>query len=254
MDRIVKKSKSCGGVKISDYTVQVYNVCYFQMIWCYSTLPKMASSKLLTGFQRASSVAGMNISATKTETMCLSRQPKQCPLQINGGPLKQSEKFKYLGVSFTSDFRQNSELDIRIGKASAVMRQLHRSVVLKRELCTRAKLSIFRSAYFPILTNGHECWIMNEKVRSQVQASEIGFWRRISSLTLLDTVKSADIRESLNIESLLLRLKRSHLRWCGHVDTIQTNAPGKNSQKTGLFNTDWSKAQRPSQNSMARIR
>ena len=132
----------------------------------------------LDRFSDACSVAGMKISSTKTETMCLSRQPKQCSLQIDGVPLKQSEKFKYLGVSFTSDGRQNSELDIRIGKASAVMRQLHRSVVLKRELCTKAKLSIFRSVYVPILTYGHECWFMNEKVRSRIQAAEMGFLRR----------------------------------------------------------------------------
>ena len=159
----------------------------------------------------------MTISATKTETMCLSRQPKQCSLQIDGVPLKQSEKFKYLGVSFTSDGRQNSELDIRIGKASAVMRQLHRSVVLKRELCAKAKLSMFRSVYVPILTYGHECWIMNKKVRSRAQAAEMGFLRRISGLILLNKVKSADICETLNIESLLFRLETSQLRGYGHV-------------------------------------
>ena len=81
--------------------------------------------------------------------------------------------------------------------------------------CTKAKLTIFRSVYVPILTYGHECWILNEKVRSRVQAAEMGFLRRINGLTLL--VKSADIRESLNIESLLLRLERSQLRWYGHV-------------------------------------
>ena len=169
----------------------------------------------------------MKISTTITETMCLSRQPKQCSLQIDGVLLKQSEKFKYLGVSFTSDGRQNSELDIRIGKASAVMRQLHRSVVLKRELCTKAKLSIFRSVYVPILTYGHECWIMNEKVRSRVQAAQMGFLQRISGLTLLDKVKSADIRESLNIESLLLRLERSQLRWYGHVTRMSQERTAK---------------------------
>ena len=58
---------------------------------------------------------------------------------------------------------------------------------------------------------------MNEKVRSRVQAAEMGFLRRISGLTLLDKVKSADIRKSLNIESLLFRLERSQLRWYGHV-------------------------------------
>ena len=34
---------------------------------------------------------------------------------------------------------------------------------------------------------------MNEKVRSRVQAAKMGFLQRISSLTLLDKVKSADI-------------------------------------------------------------
>ena len=32
-----------------------------------------------------------------------------------------AEKFKYLGVTFTSDVRQDEEQDTRIGKASAVM-------------------------------------------------------------------------------------------------------------------------------------
>ena len=58
---------------------------------------------------------------------------------------------------------------------------------------------------------------VNEKVRPQVQAAEMRFLRRISGLTLLGKVKSANIRESLNIESLFLRLKRSQLRWYGHV-------------------------------------
>ena len=43
------------------------------------------------------------------------------------------------------------------------------------------------------------------------------FLRRISGLTLLDKVKNADICKSLKIKSLLLRLKRSQLRWYGNV-------------------------------------
>ena len=47
--------------------------------------------------------------------------------------------------------------------------------------------------------------------------SKQGFLRRISGLTLLDKIKSADICEYLNIEPLLLRPERSQLRWYGHV-------------------------------------
>ena len=122
MDRIVKKSESCGAVKIGKCTVQCL-LFADDLVLLDSTQNSLQQA--LDRFSDACSVAGMKISATKTATMCLSRQPKQCFLQIDGVPLKQSEKFKYLGVSFTSDGRQNSELDIRIGKASAVMRQLH---------------------------------------------------------------------------------------------------------------------------------
>ena len=55
----------------------------------------------------------------------------------------------------------------------------------------------------------------------------MGFLRRISGLTLLDKVKSADIRESLNIESLLLRLERSQLRWYGHVTRMSQERTAK---------------------------
>ena len=68
---------------------------------------------------------------------------------------------------------------------------------------------------------------MNEKVRSRVQAAEMGFLRRISGLTLLDKVKSADIRESLNTEALLLRLERSQLRWYGHVTQMSQERTAK---------------------------
>ena len=126
-------------------------------------------------FADACHTTGMKISTAKTEVLHLSRNPDQCVLQVNGATLKQVEKFKYLGVAFTSDGRQDKELDTRIGKASAVMRALHYSVVMKRELSKKAKLSIFKAVFVPILTYGHESWVMTERMRSQVQASEVRF-------------------------------------------------------------------------------
>ena len=138
----------------------------------------------------------------------------------NGATLKQVEKFKYLGVAFTSAGRQDEELDTRIGKASAVMRALHYSVVMKRELSKKAKLSVFKAVFVPILTCGHESWVMTERMRSQVQASKMSFLRRIEGVTLFNKVRSSEIRKSLNIEPLLLRIERFQLRWFGHVSRM----------------------------------
>ena len=94
----------------------------------------------------------MKISTAKTEVLHLSRHPDQCVLQVNGATLKQVEKFKYLGVTFTSDGRQDKKLDARIGKASAVIRALHYLVVMKREFSKKGKLSIFKAVFVVILT------------------------------------------------------------------------------------------------------
>ena len=125
----------------------------------------------LNNFTVVCNTAVMKRSTTKTEVLHLSRNPDQCVLLVNGARLKQVEKFKYLGIAFTSDGRQDEELDTRIGKASAVMRALHYSVIMKRELSKKAKLTNFKAIFVPILTYGHEFWVMTKRERSQVQAS-----------------------------------------------------------------------------------
>ena len=60
---------------------------------------------------------------------------------------------QYLGVAFTSDERQGEELNVRFGQASAVMRASHHFVVLKHKLSRKAKTSLFKSMFVPILNN-----------------------------------------------------------------------------------------------------
>ena len=77
-------------------------------------------------------------------------------MKLSGATQKQVYKFKYLGVAFTSDERQNKELGIPIGNASAMMKALHNSVVMRRfSSCetkidkNEAKLSIFETVLVP---------------------------------------------------------------------------------------------------------
>jgi len=48
-------------------------------------------------------------------------------------------------------------LDTRMGKASAVMRALQYSVVLKQKLSKNTKLSVFKTVFVPILIYGLTC-------------------------------------------------------------------------------------------------
>jgi len=139
---------------------------------------------------------------------------------VSGNTLQQ-EKFKYLGVVFTSDGRWKEEIDTRIGKTNAVLRELYRPVVTKWVLSNTAKLSVFKSVFVSILTYGHESWVMTEKVLFQEQVPEMGFLPRFHGVTLRDKVRTREIRRALNVEPLLLRIERSQLRprtkWSGYI-------------------------------------
>ena len=88
LDGIVKKGESSGEVKNGDCTVQ-------RLLFADAFAPLESTQnslrKALIRFSDVCSVAGMKISTgtMKTETMCLSRQLKQCSLQVGGVPLKQ---------------------------------------------------------------------------------------------------------------------------------------------------------------------
>ena len=174
----------------------------------------------LNGFAAACDIAGMKISTSKTEVLHLLRNPLQCSLQVDGLSLKQMEKFKYRRVAFTSDGRQDKKLHVRLGKASDVMRDLHHLVVLKRKLSKKAKLSVFKLIFVPILIYGHESWAMTERVPSQMQASETRILGKIKDVTMFDKLGNSAIRKSLNIELLLFQIERSQLRCFGHVNRM----------------------------------
>ena len=64
----------------------------------------------------------------------------------------------------------------------------------------------------PILTYGHESWVKTARVRSQVQAFEMRFLRRMEGVMLFKKVRSSEIQKSRSIEPLLFRIEKSQLK------------------------------------------
>ncbi|KAK3506093.1 hypothetical protein QTP70_018234, partial [Hemibagrus guttatus] len=161
--------------------------------------------------------AGMRVSISKSEAMVLDWKKVACTLQVGWELLPQVEEFKYLGVLLTSEGRMDREIDRRISAVAAVMRFMYWSVVVKKELSQKAKLSIYQSIYVPTLTYGHELWVMTKRVRSRIQAAKMSFLRRVAGRFLRDRVRSSVTREELGVEPLFLHIERGLLRWLGHL-------------------------------------
>ena len=214
MDRISRRSQGVEGIRFGGLRIASLLFADDVVLLASSGRDLQLS---LDRFAAECEAAGMGISASKSEAMVLSRKRVECLLRVRGGVLPQVEEFKYLGILFTNEGRREREIDRRIGAASAVKRALYRSVVVKRELSQKAKLSIYRSIYVPTLIYGHELWVMTERTRSRIQAAEMGFLRRVAGLSLRDRVRSSVIREGLGVEPLLLHVERSQLRWLGHL-------------------------------------
>ncbi|GAA6106566.1 receptor-type tyrosine-protein phosphatase F-like, partial [Tachysurus ichikawai] len=214
MDRISRRSLGPEGVRFGDHRI-------LSLLFADDVVLLASSNqdlqRALGRFAAECEAAGMRISTSKSEAMVLSRKRVACSLQVGGELLPQVEEFKYLGVSFTSEGRMEREIDRRIGVSSAVMRSIYRSVVVKKELSRKAKLSIYQSIYVPTLTYGHELWVMTERTRSRIQAAEMSFLRRVAGRSLRDRVRSSVTREELRVEPLLLHIERSQLRWLGHL-------------------------------------
>ena len=218
MDWIEKRSRGPECVRIGQ--VEVSRLLFAD------DLALLASSQqdlqcALDRFAAESELAGMKVSTKKTEVMVISRLAVDCTLHVSGVQLQQVEKFKYLGSWFASDGRLDRELDSRINLSSVVLRELW-SVMGSARLSTEAKLAIYKSLFRPILTYGHESWIMTERTRSRVQAAEMRFLRRIFGVTRMDQVRNTLIREAINVEPLLLWVEKSQLRWRGHVERMSS--------------------------------
>ncbi|TWW70800.1 hypothetical protein D4764_17G0002830 [Takifugu flavidus] len=157
MDRISRRSRGVEGVEFSGRKIS-------SLLFADDVVLLAPSNRdlqqMLGRFATECEVAGMRISTSKSESMVLTRKKIECLLRVGEEVLPQVEEFKYLGILFTSEGRMEREIDRQIGAASAVMRALNRSVVVKKELSRNARLSINRSIYVLVLTYGHQRWVM----------------------------------------------------------------------------------------------
>ncbi|KAI3360296.1 hypothetical protein L3Q82_014600 [Scortum barcoo] len=180
MDRISRRSQGPEGVRFGNHRIS-------SLLFADDVVLLASSSQdlqhVLERFAAECEAAGMRISTSKSEAM-VTRPEK------GGVPSPASAE---------------------------LCGSVYRTVVVKKELSRKAKLSIYRSIYVPTLTYGHELWVMTRKDKIADTSGEMSFLRRVAGRSLRDRVRSSVIREELGVEPLLLRIERSQLRWLGHL-------------------------------------
>lgn len=94
--------------------------------------------------------AGMRINFSNFEAIVLNWKKVAFPLQLRGEALPRVEdEFKYFGVLFNSEGRTQRHINRWIGAATAVMRLLYQSVMVKKYLSQKAMCCVTCPSTFP---------------------------------------------------------------------------------------------------------
>ena len=86
---------------------------------------------------------------------------------------------------------------------------LNEPVWKRKELSRRTKLRVYNAIVVPTLMYGSETWVLNKQQESSVQATEMHVLRRIVEKRRVDRVRNVEIREELQQEGVLEKVKKS---------------------------------------------
>ena len=118
-----------------------------------------ALQELINCFARACSQFGLTISIKKTNI--LGQNVSTAPsISIGDCALDVVENFTYLGSNISSNLSLDTELNIRIGKASAAMARLTNRVWENTMLTIKTKTQVYQACVLRTLLYGSESWTL----------------------------------------------------------------------------------------------
>lgn len=186
------------------------------------TTEEEALQRALNRWNEILSEDGMKINKTKTEVMMLARNRREIEIEIEQVRLKTVCTFKYLGVTMNDTADPSKEIDSRIDIYSRNVGILY-PLLKEPQIPPKVKVLIYSTILRPLLTYGSETWTMTTTTSSRIEAAEMRVLRLIKGVTRMDRMKSAAIREELNVELILKFVERQRLRWYGHLRRMEGN-------------------------------
>ena len=99
-------------------------------------------------------------------------------------------------MRFSENGRITSELNRRIGRAATFVGAV-RTVFGNRELSREAKMTVCNAVVVPTLVYGCEAWVLKDRDKTRLQATQIEVLRRVVGVTRLDCARNEVIGERL---------------------------------------------------------
>ena len=119
--------------------------------------------------------------------------------------------FPYLGSKFTADGDVSHDVDARIARALKRWGDL-RHIFTSDDLSVEIKIRLYSAAVCSLMSYGCESWPFTEEVTRRINGANSRMLASFTSKTIQQEARP--LTTSLN---LVLRLRKTRLRWLGHI-------------------------------------
>ena len=150
---------------------------------------------------------------TKTNTMSIGREITGCKVEVDGHNVENVSEAVYLGVKFSEDGRMKGELERRIGIGMSTVGAMKAKVFENRGLSWKAKMQVYNAMVVPMMTYGCESWVLREKEKSRLQATEMSILRKVAGVTRMDHIRNEEIRHRLQQRLIVDVVRERRERW-----------------------------------------
>ena len=174
----------------------------------------------MDSFSSACDNFGLTISTKKTEVMFQPTpgQPYHEPhITVKGQRLQPVESFTYLGSTLSRVVNIDSEVNNRISKASAAFGRLRDNVWDRRGISLTTKLKVYRAVVLTTLLYACETWTVYSRHSKQLNHFHLSCLRRLLHIRWQDKIPDTEVLRRASIPGVHTLLKKSQVRWAGHV-------------------------------------
>ena len=91
------------------------------------------------------------------------------------------------------------------------------NVLGSRELSEKAKVEVYNAMVVSMMTYGCDKWVLREREKTRLQATEVSVFRKIAGVTRLDCIRNEEIRHRLQQRSIMEIVKERRENWWVNV-------------------------------------
>ena len=91
----------------------------------------------------------------------------------------------------------------------------------RRELKKATKMRVYNAMVIPTMLYGSETWTVMKRHESRLGATEMAYMRRVVGVTRIDRVRNVDVREAVNQEEVMEKVRRKQRAWKEKLEQME---------------------------------